>query len=52
MAMPKVGAAFEKPLTKGSMTNLLADGLISSHSDVRNPNAAYVVLSAARAGAD
>jgi hypothetical protein len=52
MALPKAGAPFEKPLTKGSMTNLLADGLITSHSDVRNPNAAYAVLSAARAGAD
>ena len=52
ITMPKAGAPFEKPLTKGSMTNLLADGLIASHSDVRNPNAAYVVLSAARAGAD
>lgn len=52
ITMPKAGAPFEKPLTKGSMTNLLADGLIASHSDVRNPNAAYAVLSAARAGAD
>ncbi len=52
ITMPKAGAPFEKPLTKGSMTNLLADGLITSHSDVRNPNAAYAVLSAARAGAD
>ena len=52
MPLPKAGTPFAKPLTKGSMTNLLADGLISSHSDVRNPNAAYAVLSAARAGAD
>jgi hypothetical protein len=52
LTMPKAGAPFEKPLTKGSMSNLLADGLISGHSDVRNPNAAYVVLSAARAGGD
>jgi hypothetical protein len=52
MTLPKAGAPFETPLTKGSMTNLLADGLITSHSDVRNPNAAYAVLSAARAGAD
>jgi len=52
ISMPKAGAPFEQPLTKGSMTNLLADGLIASHSDVRNPNAAYAVLSAARAGAD
>jgi hypothetical protein len=48
--LPKAGGVFDKPLTKGTMTNLLADGLITSHSDVRNPNAAYAVLSAARAG--
>jgi hypothetical protein len=50
--LPKAGAPFEQPLAKGTMTNLLADGLISSHGDVRNPNAAYAVLSAARAGGD
>jgi hypothetical protein len=51
MPMPKAGAPFDKTLSKGSMSNLNADGLIASHSDVRNPNAAYVVLSTARAGA-
>ena len=45
--MPKAGTAFTPAPAKGSITNLLADGLISSHGDVRNPNAAYVVLSAA-----
>jgi hypothetical protein len=45
--MPKAGAPFDVPLKNGSVTNLLADGLITSHSDVRNANAAYVVLSAA-----
>jgi hypothetical protein len=48
--MPKAGMRFDRPLAKGTMTNLLADGLITSHSDVRNPNAAYSVLSACRAG--
>jgi hypothetical protein len=48
--LPKAGGAFDKPLAKGTMTNLLADGLISAHSDIRNPNAAYAVLSVARAG--
>ena len=48
--MPKAGAPFDKPLTKGTMTNLLADGLITSHGDVTNPNAAYAVLSAAAVG--
>jgi hypothetical protein len=51
MPMPKAGGVFDKTLSKGSMSNLNADGLIASHSDVRNPNAAYVVLSTARAGA-
>jgi hypothetical protein len=51
MAMPKAGALFDKTLSKGTMSNLNADGLIASHSDVRNPNAAYAVLSAASAGA-
>jgi hypothetical protein len=50
--LPKAGAPFDVPLTKASMTNLLSDGLIMSHGDVRNPNAAYAVLSAARAGGD
>jgi hypothetical protein len=45
--LPKAGAPFDQPLAKGTMTNLLADGLITSHGDVRNPNAAYAVLSAA-----
>ena len=45
--MPKAGTAFAAAPAKGSITNLLADGLISSHGDVRNPNAAYAVLSAA-----
>ena len=45
--MPKAGTAFAPEPAKGSITNLLADGLISSHGDVRNPNAAYAVLSAA-----
>jgi hypothetical protein len=48
--MPKAGMRFDRPLAKGTMTNLLADGLITSHSDVRNPNAAYSVLSASRVG--
>ena len=47
--LPKAGAPFDQPLAKGTMTNLLADGLISNHSDVTNPNAAYAVLSAAAA---
>jgi hypothetical protein len=47
--LPKAGAPFEQPLAKGTMTNLLADGLIANHSDVTNPNAAYAVLSAAAA---
>ncbi len=47
--LPKAGAAFDQPLAKGTMTNLLADGLIANHSDVTNPNAAYAVLSAAAA---
>jgi hypothetical protein len=47
--MPKAGVPFDQPLAKGSMTNLLADGLITSHGDVTNPNAAYSVLSAAAA---
>jgi hypothetical protein len=51
MPMPKAGGVFANALSKGSMSNLNADGLIASHSDVRNPNAAYVVLSTARAGA-
>jgi len=50
--MPKAGGKFDKPLANGTMTNLLADGLIHDHSDVRNPDAAYTVLSAAVAGAD
>lgn len=50
--MPKAGAPWEKPLAKGTLTNLLADGLIDSHGDVRNPNAAYAVLSAARVGGE
>jgi len=50
--LPKAGGTFDKPIGKGTMTNLLADGLISAHSDIRNPNAAYAVLSAARAGGD
>ncbi len=45
--LPKAGTAFAPALAKGSITNLLADGLISSHGDVRNPNAAHAVLSAA-----
>jgi len=45
--MPKAGTPFDKPLAKGTMTNLLADGLITSHGDVTNPHAAYAVLSAA-----
>ena len=45
--LPKPGASFTPALAKGTITNLLADGLISSHGDVRNPNAAYAVLSAA-----
>jgi hypothetical protein len=45
--LPKAGAGFSPAPAKGSITNLLADGLISSHGDVRNPNAAYAVLSAA-----
>ena len=44
--LPKAGSAFAQPLSAGSMTNLLADGLITSHGDVRNPNVAHAVLSA------
>ena len=47
--MPKAGGKFDKPLGNGTITNLLADGLIHDHSDVRNPNAAYTVLSGAMA---
>jgi len=47
--MPKAGAPFDQPLAKGTMTNLLADGLITNHSDVTNPHAAYAVLSTAAA---
>lgn len=50
--LPKPGGKFDQPLAKGTMTNLLADGLIKSHGDVTNPNAAYAVLSNARAGGD
>jgi len=50
--MPKVGGKFDKPLANGTMTNLLADGLIHDHSDVRSPNAAYTVLSGALTVAD
>ena len=45
--LPKAGTAFSPALTKGTMTNLLADGLIANHSDVRNPHAAHAVLTAA-----
>ena len=45
--LPKAGTPFDTPLANGTMTNLLSDGLITSHGDVRNPNAAYAVLSAA-----
>jgi hypothetical protein len=50
--LPKAGAPFDQPLAKGTMTNLLADGLITSHGDVTNPNAAYAVLSVARVGGE
>ena len=45
--LPKAGTPFAPPLAKGTVTNLLADGLISNHSDVRNPHAAHAVLTAA-----
>ena len=45
--LPKAGTAFAAQPAKGSITNLLADGLISSHGDVRSPSAAHAVLSAA-----
>ena len=45
--LAKAGTPFAPPLAKGTMTNLLADGLISNHGDVRNPHAAHAVLSAA-----
>jgi hypothetical protein len=45
--LPKAGGKFDQPLAKGTVTNLLADGLIKNHSDVTNPNAAYAVLNAA-----
>ena len=45
--LPKAGTPFSPPLAKATMTNLLADGLISNHSDVRNPHAAHAVLAAA-----
>ena len=47
--LPKPGAAFDQPIASGMVTNLLADGLIASHSDVRNPAAAHTVLSVAAA---
>ena len=48
--LPKAGTPFDQPLAKGTMTNLLADGLIANHGDITNPHAAYAVLSAAAAG--
>lgn len=45
--LPQAGTPFSPPLATGTMTNLLADGLISNHSDVRNPHAAHAVLTAA-----
>jgi len=47
--LPKPGGLFDQPIGHGTLTNLLADGLIASHSDVRNPNAAFTVLSVAAA---
>src|ERR1041385_1237251 len=43
--LPKAGGAFDVALGANTMTNLLADGLITSHGDVRNAHAAYAVLS-------
>jgi hypothetical protein len=45
--LPKAGGAFDQPIERGKLINLLGDGLIANHSDVRNPNAAYTVLSVA-----
>ncbi len=47
--LPQAGGTFDQPIAKGTLTNLLADGLIASHSDVRNANAAYAVLTVAAA---
>lgn len=47
--LPRAGALVEQPIANGTLTNLLADGLIASHSDVRNPSAAFTVLSVAAA---
>ncbi len=46
-SLPKAGKPFNPALAAGSVTNMRADGLISDHGDVRNPNVAYAVLSAA-----
>jgi hypothetical protein len=45
--LPKPGGVFDQPIASGMVTNLLADGLIANHSDVRNLSAAYTVLSVA-----
>jgi hypothetical protein len=47
--LPSPGGSFDQPIGNGMLTNLLADGLIASHSDVRNPSAAFTVLSVAAA---